>query len=404
MKTLISLLFFIFCQTGFAQDLNSDFYALLKKNGLTVPANHIYCIKSEGITTGVHLDRAQEIASVSKLFTSLFALQVMDANKTYKTHIYLTSDSLHIEGSGDPYFEEEKIFYLIDALNRLGYTKFKKITFNPNFKAHDSNAQVAFKITSTVVASSLLKYFNTARYTSAVRERLKATRAFAKQENLDNQLQTYLNMSVTKVEASSINPLIDQNPAHYVHESKPLYKILKTLNVLSKNSVSQAVFDDASKMKDFKTVLNELKISTTGLEFYNGSGLPTMVGEKRYDNKASCNTVISVLEKLKLKIEASKLKLEDVIQVGTDIGTLRSRFLDNLLAKESIIAKTGTLATTSSLAGFLSSDSLIPFVILNKTSSISSDKKFQEAFIKLLFDQEFTKTTRIRKRIYLSCR
>jgi D-alanyl-D-alanine carboxypeptidase len=84
-----------------------------------------------------------------------------------------------------------------------------------------------------------------------------------------------------------------------------------------------------------------------------------------------------------------KLKLSDVMAVngGKDLGSFRTRFKEYPETHEAVISKTGTLKHTSTLAGVLLTDSVVPFAILNTTTAPATARKLQDKFVSKMFDQ-----------------
>jgi D-alanyl-D-alanine carboxypeptidase/D-alanyl-D-alanine-endopeptidase (penicillin-binding protein 4) len=172
---------------------------------------------------------------VTKLLTTYFASETLDLSKTYKTKIYLTKDSMHIEGGGDPYFDAEKLLLLFDALNKLGYKVFKKVTFDKNlifYKIDDRQVDVTIEKTRTRLSEYLgvnnLKILN---------YKWKEFQILALREGVRLSYKVPRILS-TNVQYEAENPLLNESYSMYVHESKPLYKILKLMNLESNNLIA----------------------------------------------------------------------------------------------------------------------------------------------------------------------
>jgi D-alanyl-D-alanine carboxypeptidase/D-alanyl-D-alanine-endopeptidase (penicillin-binding protein 4) len=379
---LLSSLFFTSLAFGQIQtdSINNEFTQNLKAYGLSPKTNHAYCIQEgDGAIQGYQASKKQRIASITKLFTTLAAVNQFSLEKVYKTEFFYEDGKLHIKGGLDPYFEEEKIFFLISSLNKLGIKKLKSLTFDKNFLFTDSAPGEYQELTTAIITSKLKSYFNTASYSSTIKANLNRTKKFITEENLDFTLPS-LSMSVSEVKLVDASPLTKLTPL--IHTSRPLKSILKTMNVKSKNWIAHHLYNELNKIKSITLQFKELGLDTNTFEIKNGSGLPFKYSNgSRYDNLSSCETVIKMINKLKLIIENKGYTLQDIVAAGTDVGTFEKRFLNNSEIKEGILAKTGTLMHTSTLGGVLNAQNPIKFAILNHTESSANARKFQDQFL-----------------------
>ena len=388
MKRLL-LLSSLFAFSAWSQDhagLLSDFKRMVPQSGITPVAEQSYCYQDESGTHGYQVDKLQRIASVTKLLSTYFASETLDLNKTFETKIYIQGNHLHIAGSRDPYFEEEKLLLLMSELNSLGYSSFKTVTFDSHFKFYDIALESHLDITPAHTKLRLAAYLNNQNKT-LIKEKWKIAHKFAKEENIEIDKSAIPSLSATKVALSEINPLKDLSPVIYVHRSRPFHALLKAMNVMSKNLVAQNVFLEASRIKSFSQLLTEKGISSSSYKIYTGSGLPIKGVNSRVDNLASCRMVTQVIGLLMKSLEKHNLSLSDVVAVngGKDLGSFRERFMLHPETHQAVISKTGTLMHASTLAGVLLIDGKIPFGVLNQTTSVASAKKFQDAFVSRMF-------------------
>ncbi|RPJ74571.1 MAG: hypothetical protein EHM20_10390, partial [Alphaproteobacteria bacterium] len=121
-----------------SEKTDADWSKLLDKSKLP-SSEQSYCYTDEqGKLQGENLDKQVRLASVSKLMTSLWAMEVLGPEYRYDTKLFIKGNHLHIVGSMDPFMGNEKMFFLVSQLNDLGFTKFDKVTFdkiiqiNPN--------------------------------------------------------------------------------------------------------------------------------------------------------------------------------------------------------------------------------------------------------------------------------
>lgn len=368
-------------------ELTAEFKTLVAQSKLGAVTEQAYCYAQDGVTLGYQTEKLQRIASVTKLLSTLLVSETMDLHQRFTTKIYIGKDSLHIEGGRDPYFEEDKLLLLMQALNNLGYKSFKKITFNRDFLFYDIALGEYLKITPEI-SRTRLQFYLSGKNPNSVRAKWQTIRKFAEEEGVTNLAVAAPTISATTIAISDTNPLLNENPAVYIHKSKEFHQLLKTMNVQSKNYVAENVYLAGSAIKKLPILLAEKGISSKTYQISNGSGLPIINGNSRTDNLASCSTILKVISLLTESIKKHNLTISDIMAVsgGKDLGSFRDRFLDYPDLHESIISKTGTLKHTSSLAGILLINGDIPFAILNHTTNSAGARKFQDRFVSKMFD------------------
>ena len=369
--------------------LTQDFKSLIASYKVGLLANQAYCYK-DAVTApqGYQVNKMFPIASITKLFTTYLASELLDLNQRYETKIFIKGDQLHISGGNDPYFEEEKILLLMKALNEKGYSQFKKVSFDSRFKFSDVALGEHQVLTASHTASKLKIYFNTDSYRSYVKTKWNQVVNFAFEEGttLDKEMSPQL--VVEKIENLEINPLLDTAEIILTHKSKPLHSLLKSMNVMSKNLVAQYVYEQALQVQDLKSFLTSRGLDATQIIFYNGSGLPVKNGNTRKDNLTTCGIVISLTEKLNASLRQKGFEPEQIIAIngGKDNGSFRDRFLKYPETHQAVISKTGTLAISSTLAGTLKTLSgEIEFAIFNKPNSSVGARNFQDHFVTRMF-------------------
>ncbi len=371
---------------AFDPGLDSEFKALLTKNGVGQLKEQAYCYSKNGVVSGYNVNKPQRIASVTKLLTSLLVSETMDLHQRFRTKIYIGKDSLHIEGGNDPYFEEEKFLLLMKSLNELGYQSFKKVTFSRSFLFYDVALGEYTKITPEKTRTRIATFLS-GKSAPTVRAYWASVVKFAAEEGvlLEGNAPTLVSPVVA---ISDTNPLLQENPVVYEHLSKPLHNIMKTMNVQSKNFVAENLYIASSKIKNLATVFKDSGILSGTYRIYNGSGLPIISSKSRVDNLATCATVIKAFSLLEGSLRKQNIALEEVVAIngGQDLGSFRDRFLDYPETHQAVISKTGTLKHTSSLAGVLITDQEIPFAILNHTTRPAAGRKFQDAFVAKMLD------------------
>lgn len=365
--------------------LTADFLSMLPKYGITPSKEQAYCYYKDGAVAGYQVKKPQRIASLTKLLTTYFASELLDLHQRFTTRIHINGTHLHIEGGRDPYFEEEKILLLMKSLNNLGYRSFSKVTFDSNFIFTDSAFSSHADITPAHTKTRLTVLMSPAGK-PVIKGLWQTTANFAQEEGISIDASRPPALLATTVAFSEINPLIDRGSDIYLHQSLPFHRILKSMNVMSKNHVAQNVFREASRLKSFDIFMQGKGFESSTFKIYNGSGLP-VEGRSRLDNEASCELILRLSLLLEKSISKHKLILSDVLAVngGKDLGSFRSRFLQYPETHQAVLAKTGTLKHTSSLAGMLMMEEGVPFAILNHTTVSTSGRAFQDEFVSRLF-------------------
>lgn len=384
LRILIVFVLFSFGAQAESQQLTSDFQSLLKARKISPAGEQTYCYLKDGVVLGKDPKRLQRIASITKVFTTYFASELLDLHQRYETRIFISGDHLHIQGGRDPYWEEEKFLLLLQSLNQLGYRSFSKVTFDSNFLFTD----LAFGSHADITASHTrdrLRFLLGSKGQAQLRTLWQGIRNFAAEEgiNLDAQAPQFI---ATKIEVSDVSPLMKENGKIFIHRSLPLHRIIKSMNVMSKNHVAQNIFREASEKMSFQEFMNTRGFSSSDFRIYNGSGL-AVVNPKRVDNQATCELVVLMSRSLEAGLDKHGLTLTDLMAVsgGKDLGSLRNRFTAHPFTQEAVLAKTGTLRHTSSLSGYLLTTDVIPFAILNHTTATAEARRFQDDFVARMF-------------------
>lgn len=365
---------------------DADYEKLLKKYKVTPLDQQSYCYTDEkGELQGKNVDLQVRLASVSKLLTSLWAIEEKGVNYRYDTKLHIKGSHLHIQGSFDPFMSNEKMLFLVSQLNSLGYTHFDKITYdkniqiNPNAQMHTNEYPL---ITRESNGRHLKTYFNTASWSKMFKAEYDRLASLAKK---DRFLKT-VKFSVGTVEFAEVNPLEGEEVKVLTLTSPELYKYLKETNVKSNNYSSHTIFRDLGGVAGFEKFLaDRFSLTADQIKLYNGSGLPTTIEGKRYDNYATCAIFTDLVNELKASAERQEKELEDIVAVpGSDAGTFRNR-LNSADLKNTFVAKTGTLMHTSTLAGAMNTQKGFSFFgIFNQTTDIVGAKTVQNEMVRTL--------------------
>jgi D-alanyl-D-alanine carboxypeptidase/D-alanyl-D-alanine-endopeptidase (penicillin-binding protein 4) len=374
---------------------DADFDRLLTANKVTPKDQQSYCYTDEaGKVQGTNVDTQVRLASVSKLITTLWAIEKKGPDYHYDTKLYIKGKNLHIQGSFDPFMSNEKMLFLISQLNTLGYTHFDKITYDkyvqifPNAQGYNDPYPL---ITRDSNGKNIKLYFNTASWSKVFKAEYDRLASLAKKDRFLKSVE----FSADTVEFALTNPIapdltkIDSDVRVLTLTSPAMYKYLKETNVKSNNYTAQTIFLDLGGVEEFeKFIAEKFNLTTDKIKLWNGNGLPTTVDGVRKDNYASCAIMTEIVEALKASLELQGKELEDVVAVpGSDAGTFANR-LNSSELKNTFVAKTGTLMHTSTLAGAMNTQKGYSFFgIFNQSTDIIGSKLVQNDMVKSIMTE-----------------
>ena len=367
---------------------DADFSRLLQTYKVTPANDQSYCYTDElGSLQGKNINLRVRLASVSKLLTSLWAIEERGINYRYDTKLFIKGNKMHIQGSYDPFMNNEKMLFLVSQLNSLGYTHFDKITFDKNIQINPSAEKFTDNIpliTRDSNAKYLKMYFNTSSWSKVFNDEYNRLASLARSD----RFLPYVNFSVDAVEYSGANPL-GSNAKVLTLTSPELHKYLKETNVKSNNYTSHTIFQDLGGAAKFQKFLaDKFSLTTTKVKLYTGSGLSVTVSGKREDNYATCAVIAKLVSELKASAKKQQKDISDVVAVpGNDSGTFRNR-LNSSEYKNTLVAKTGTLRHTSTLAGAMNTQMGYSFFgIFNQTTDTVGAKKVQNEMVRSIMDE-----------------
>jgi len=165
-------------------------------------------------------------------------------------------------------------------------------------------------------------------------------------------------------------------------KSAPLVDVLKVMSCYSINPVADNIGTTLGGPKKLAEFLTEtFNLDKDEVSFSSTSGL--------YQNRISTHAMMKILLAFNDKLQASGLTLSDVLPVaGEDQGTLHDRFTSEE-ARQSVIAKTGTLSGLSALVGETNTkNGPVWFVIFEQHGAIPSLHVRQEDIVEKIQQEQ----------------
>lgn len=349
---------------------------------------------NDALKGSANMHSKMPIASVSKVFTSLWAAERLGLSYRFPTQVYLTNlndgtYNVHLRGSAFPYFDRVMFYFLIGELNKRGVKAINELTYDENFEygsvvrtkadlVHSSGDQTETEIMRELRADvSGIK----ARYASVL----------AKTQPLVSvKLPKSISLSVKNIAAQSMKVFdAGKTTSSFILRSSELHRTLKELNRNSHNFAADKVFERLARSEKFSTYLSKtVGAADSEFAFYNGSGYPEMVDGKKVYNSASCRTVVEVVKRLTTIATKQGKGLRYILPVaGADSradgnSTVTNIYLTNN-TDDSVLAKTGTISQSVSLAGAaLTNDGVVFFHATSSTKDYTSIRNFLASIIK----------------------
>ena len=347
-----------------------------------------------GNVTGMgNLHSQFPIASVSKTFTSLWALDKLTATYRYPTQVYLTklnagNYDVHLRGSVCPYFDRSMFYFLIGELNKRGITKINNLSYDENFEYASivrDNKDLAHK-NGTQSETEIMQQLRYDVKNLKINYRTFLNQA---QKSLKTKLPAAVNLTVTDIHATSMQNFDkDKATSSFMLRSSELHRVLKEMNRNSNNFASDKIFERLSRTQKFSDYLTTaIGVDANEFNFVNGSGYPVMVDGIKTYNSATCNTVISVNKKLFTVAASQNFGIRHILPIAgmdadADSDSTVTKLYSSNLTTGSLLAKTGTITGSVSLAGaVLTKDDLVYFHTSATTNDYLEIKKFINSLI-----------------------
>jgi D-alanyl-D-alanine carboxypeptidase/D-alanyl-D-alanine-endopeptidase (penicillin-binding protein 4) len=318
-----------------SQTITDNYLQKLDQEGFDRDRQGIW-VQSGWDVSASHLGKTPlPAASLSKIATTLAALNKWGAKHQFTTNIYATGEinqgvvtgDLIIQGNGDPLFVWEEAIALGNALNQLGIKEIKgNILVTDKFYMNfESQSLTAGKLLQQALNQNLWQSEITQQY-------------------LQMPVGTKQPKVITTGQVQAIKQLPPQAQLLINHYSLPLAEILRQMNIYSNNEMAQMLADLIGGAEIVAKSSAEIAgLPTTEIKLVNGSGL----GE---ENKISPRAVCQMLMESDRLLQSNNYSVADLFPTaGRDlVGTVKDRGLP-----KGTTIKTGTLDNVSALAGVI---------------------------------------------------
>jgi D-alanyl-D-alanine carboxypeptidase len=319
-----------------------------------------------GVVEGLNANTSYTIASVSKIFTTHWAVSQLGADYRYPILIHVTPVAagqidVHMEGSLFPYFDRTMFQFLIGELNKLGVKAIHYLTYDENLLYASDVRTNALLAHGDYVMSTDEIMKDLRRDTTTINQNLSALNARALAlENL--VLPNTLTLTIKDIHYLAKKSFTKTAQTKtYTLTSSPLHRNLKEMNRNSHNFVAEMIFRKLSQDFGYDTFFRVKFpfIPADEVKIYNGSGYPVVINGNKTYNEASCRTVVEVMSDMRNTLLKQGLEFKHIMAVaGKDASADGDSTVTQIYGANetngALIAKTGSVADTIALAGMIS--------------------------------------------------
>lgn len=328
------------------------------------------CVKdaATGEITGVRTETPYVIASVSKVFTTHWAIVQLGPKYRYTTKLHVTPVGqniydVHIEGSLFPYFDRSAYQFMIGELNKLNVKSINFLTYDEDF-VYASDMRTKPKLAHGNGVQSTIDIMKELRAdTTTINRDLAAlnSKVLALEQMVLPRTLTLTIRDIHFVSKRDFQPTALTQT--YALKSSEISRSLKELNRNSHNYASENIFRKLARSQDYDDFLvNQLKVPQEEFVIYNGSGYPVTDANGKYYNSASCRVVVEMISDLRQNMLKNNMEYKDIMPVAgkdtsSDGQSTVSQIYGNDKTNGVLIAKTGSVANAIALAGMVSTES-----------------------------------------------
>ncbi|MFW6367692.1 MAG: D-alanyl-D-alanine carboxypeptidase [Halothece sp.] len=305
-------------------------------------------------------------ASLTKIATTLAAVESYGVEHRFETLVKKRGEiregklegDLIIEGGGDPFLVWEDAIALGNALNELGIEEVTGdlIVTGDFFMNYEDNISTA--------ADFLQQAFTSQSWSSPIERQYEKMQEETSRPQLEILGETIVTESTEKTDI-----LLRRH-------SLSLAEILREMNTYSNNAMSELIAKPLGGGEGVREMVLEVTaLPPEEIQLINASGLGI-------ENQMSPRAVVKMLRHLEERMAEKGKTLADLFPVtGEDRGTVRDRALP-----KGIPVKTGSLATVSTLAGVIPTEThgSVYFVIMNQDGSLNEFRQQQNELLQAL--------------------
>ncbi|ACR79581.1 MULTISPECIES: D-alanyl-D-alanine carboxypeptidase/D-alanyl-D-alanine-endopeptidase [Kosmotoga] len=322
-------------------------------------------------------------ASVTKLFTLLAALENLGLEYTYKTKFYLIGEDFGVKGSGDPTIYVSTLHDIIAKI-----VEDKKIVEINNIILDDrlfDRKEIygrgwMWDDPNPMIGALTIKGPSYPSISSGI-DQYTLTRKF-----FETLKSTFEELGVSVKGEMVVKYISKKHEPAYIHESKPLREILKSMIEVSDNQVAEQIFRTVgAKVLKKGTINNSIAALIRTVKSVTEYGVNDFTitdgpGLSRY-NLVSPKLVVEILKHMYKKYGDTLL---DILSYSKNDGTIKGRF------DFEVWGKTGTLTGVSGLAGFMKTKSgkMVVFSLFenNFSKSKTDAKGFENSILEIFYE------------------
>lgn len=321
-----------------------------------------------GVVEGLNANTAFTIASVSKVFTTHWAISKLGADFRYTTLVHITPFApgqfdVHLEGSLYPYADRTLFQFLIGELNKKGVKAIHYFTYDENFLYSSDMRTDALLAHSDAPLTTDEIMRDLRRDTTTINQNLSALNArVLALENL--VLPRSLTLTIKDIHYLPKKDFVKTPQTKtFSLTSSTLHRNLKEMNRNSHNFAAQMFFTKLSHGFSYDQFfrIKFPEIPAEEIKIFNGSGYPVFQGNNKLYNKASCRSVVEMMADLRNSLSQQGLEFKHIMAVaGKDAAADGNSTVTQIYGTDdtngALIAKTGSVADTIALAGMISTE------------------------------------------------
>ena len=332
------------------ESLVQEYVQTLGQDGWPVPYQGIWVQSGNAVIAQHQGDIPLSAASLTKLATTLAAIETWGPNYQFETRVGFTGSlqdgvvtgDLVVRGGSDPLFVWEEAIALGNALQGLGI---QRVTGNLIVLGRFS---MNYEEIPLVAGNLLITGLNREQWPREAAVQFGALPPGTSQPTLQ------IDGGVVVLPADSVPDVTWR----LRHRSLPMVGLLKAMNIYSNNEMAERLAQTVGGAQAVMGAVNRAASLPPGeINLINGSGL----GE---ENRISPRAVVAMLVALQDRLQQEGYSIADVLPIsGEDIGTL----IDRSIPVQAGV-KTGSLAEVSALAGFVPTADRGPvwFAVINR--------------------------------------